>query len=90
MKKMMFHVRDETFNNLVQLNVEDFYNRLSDDKKKEIKDLFKCGTLLKETPEYQYLERVLKILTKCNANLHSTIVRERIDLQENIIKVMEM
>lgn len=90
MKGMVINVPEEAFRNLVSLNVEHFFNNLAEDEKKEISDLEKCGEFLKRTPEYQYLERAIRILTKCNTNLHNTILRERQELQNLLILLKDM
>ena len=52
MKGMLIKVPEEAFINLVSLNVEHFFNQLSENEKKEISDMEKCGEYLKRTAEY--------------------------------------
>lgn len=86
MKKIMVRVKEQNFRNLANLNLDSFYNNLSEEDKKKItsSDQVACGELLKSTNEYKHLEQALKILVKCNSNLYDTIVRERTQLENNI------
>ena len=85
----MVRVNEQSFNNLVNLNLENFYNNLSSQDKGKITqaDQMALAELLKKTNEYQNLEQALKILVKCNSNLHDTIVNERVELQQQIISL---
>jgi hypothetical protein len=85
----MVKVNDQSFNNLVNLNLENFYNNLSFEDKNKIMqaDQMALADLLKKSNEYQNLEQALKILVKCNSNLHDSIVRERNDLQNQILQL---
>jgi len=86
---MVLKVDESAFNNLLHLNVEQFYASLSDSEKGKIKEIEQCAELLKKTPEYQYLERALRIVTKCNLTLHSTIVHEKRKLEEDLISLKQ-
>ena len=80
LKKLMVKVNEQSFNSLVNLNLVAFYNNLSADDKSKITsaDQIALAELLKKSNEYQSLDQALKILVKCNSNLHDSIVRERI------------
>ena len=86
MKKMMVRVNEQSFRNLSELNLDQFYNQLSPEDKKKItsQDQVACAELLKKTNQYKHLESALRILVKCNSNLYDTIVRERTELENKI------
>lgn len=86
MRKIMVRVNEQSFRNLSNLNLDSFYNNLSDSDKKKItsNDMVASAELLKKTNEYKHLEQALKILVKCNSNLYDTIVKERTQLENNI------
>lgn len=69
------------------MNLENFYNSLSQEDKSKITqaDQIALAELLKKSNEYQTLEQALKILVKCNSNLHDSIVNERTQLEKQII-----
>ena len=85
----MVKVNEQSFNNLVNMNLEAFYNNLSTEDKAKItqSDQMALAELLKKTNEYQTLEQALKILVKCNSNLHDSIVNERVQLEKQIINL---
>ena len=82
LKKLMVKVNEQSFNNLVNMNLEAFYNNLSTEDKAKItqSDQMALAELLKKTNEYQTLEQALKIL-------HDSIVNERVQLEKQIINL---
>ena len=85
----MVRVNEQAFRNLVELNLNSFYNNLSSAEKNQVGDQMKCAELLKKTPQYKQLEQALRILVKCNSNLYDTIIKERRDLQQKIVSLRE-
>lgn len=87
MRKIMVRVNEQAFRNLVEINLSNFYNSLSESDKGKISDQMECAEMLKKTPQYQKLEQALRILVKCNSNLYDTIIKERRELQENLVSL---
>jgi len=83
----MVRVNEQAFRNLVELNLNNFYNNLSAAEKGKVSDQMACAELLKKTPQYQKLEQALRILVKCNSNLYDTIIKERRELQEKLVSL---
>ena len=89
MRKTMVRVKEQAFRNLVEMNLNSFYNGLSASEKKEVEDQIKCAELLKGTPQYKQLEQALRILVKCNSNLYDTVIKERRELEDKILQLHE-
>lgn len=86
----MVRVKEQSFKNLVEMNLDMFYNNLSSDDKENVKDQIKCAELLKKTSQYKNLEEALRILVKCNSNLYDTVINERRQLQDKILEFEKM
>lgn len=86
----MVRVQEQSFKNLVEMNLDLFYNNLSASEKEKVKDQIECAELLKKTSQYKHLEEALRILVKCNSNLYDTVVRERRQLEDKIIDFEKM
>lgn len=82
----MVKVNETSFNNLVNMNLDAFYNSLSSDDKAKLtqSDQIALAEVLKKSKEYQSLEQALKILVKCNSNLHDSVLKERAVLANHI------
>lgn len=89
MRKIMVRVNEQSFVNLINLNLDTFYSTLSPQDKITLtdNDQVTCADILKKTKEYKHLEQALKILVKCNSNLYDTIVKERTQLENDISTV---
>lgn len=85
----MVRVNEQSFVNLINLNLDTFYSTLSPQDKITLtdNDQVTCADILKKTKEYKHLEQALKILVKCNSNLYDTIVKERTQLENDISTV---